>query len=276
MKCPIASFALVVLLAGLASPLVQGQSTRPITEHGLEQSLRLGGLKEAELISVIDRRGVDFLLDSTTQNQLTAAGASPAVIEAVRTHYKGPDSKIVTAPPAKVPAPIPAAPIAPSPVRSTLPQSPGIYVQRGSVWTPLHQESAEYTAEKVSRVFGKASGGLLKLKGDVNADIAGEHSGTSVPSPSTFLIRMPGGMSATDYLLVHTHGKHDNREFKISAEELRSRDSVDFRIVSISGSALQIEVAQGAGDYAFVDTRTQPATAEAGQKIFLYTFQVAP
>ncbi len=273
-------FARFALLASFAfAPMlclpVPAQTGKPITEKGLESSLKTGGLKDTELIAIVGKRGVDFILSSDLQQRLASAGASPALLEAVRTHYRGPDGDIV------VPPPIPTSRATEraaehAPVRPTLPQAPGIYVQRGGAWVPLHQESAEYLPEGVVKAFGKASGGLLKLKGDVNAEIAGTHSNTSVNSPVVFLIRMAPSLTAGDYLLVHAHEKHDNREFKLSAEILKSKDNVAFRMLDLSGSNLQIEVSQGAGDYAFVDANTQPSHAGEDHKTFLYTFQVAP
>lgn len=270
-------FALVAALvfAPMLSLPVRSQSTgKPITEKGLEDSLKTGGLKDSELVTIIEKRGVDFILDSDLRQRLSAAGASPAVLEAVRTHYHGPDGDMVTPPPMPTSRATERA-AEHSPNRPALPQAPGIYVQRGGAWAPLHQESAEYVPEGVVKAFGKASGGWLKLKGDVNAEIAGTHSNISVNSPAVFLIRMAPGLSANDYLLVHTHEKHDNREFKVSADALKSKDNVSYRLLDLSGSNLQIEVSQGAGDYAFVDANSQPSHADADHKTFLYTFQIA-
>lgn len=273
----IALFLLLFLALGfITSPLGSAQgSTKPITEHGLEQSLRVGALKDPELIALIKKRGVDFILSSDLEHLLIGAGASPAVLEAVRTHYRGPDGDIVTAPPTATSRAAERA-AERTPAKPSLPQAPGIYIQRGTAWVALHQESAEYVPAGMVKAFGKASGGLLKLHGDVNGEIAGSHSNTSAPSPAVFLIRMPVGLSAADYLLVHTHATHDNREFKISADALKSKDNVAFRLLDLSGSNLQIEVSQGAGDYAFVDANTQPSHTEEDHKAFLYTFQLTP
>lgn len=268
----VASLALAPLLAISA---VAQKSAKPITEKGLEDSLKAGGLKDAELIPIIDKRGVDFILSSDLQQRLAAAGASPAVLEAVRTHYHGPDGDIVAPPPVPTSRATERAAERGS-NRPSLPSAPGIYVQRGAVWVPLHQESAEYLPDSMVKAFGKASGGLLKLRGDVNAEIAGSHSSNTVNSPAVFLIRMGPGMTAGDYLLVHAHEKHDNREFKVSADALKSKDNVAYRLLDLSGSNLQVEVSQGAGDYAFVDATTQPSRAPEDHKTFLYTFQIAP
>jgi hypothetical protein len=270
-----ALFLPIALAPLLCLPATAQKSTKPITEKGLEDSLKAGGLKDSELIPIIQKRGVDFILSSDLQQKLAAAGASPAVLEAVRTHYHGPDGDIVAPPPvATSRATERAAEHAPN--RPVLPSAPGVYVQRGATWMPLHQESAEYVPEGMVKAFGKASGGLLKLRGDVNAEIAGTHSNTSVNSPAIFLIRMSPGLTAGDYLLVHTHERHDNREFKVSADGLKSKDNVAFRLLDLAGPNLQIEVSQGVGDYAFVDSSNQPSRAPEDHKIFLYTFQIAP
>lgn len=276
MKCLTRRPCVLLLLAFLLAPLLSAQSsTRPITEKGLEASLRTGGLKDAELVGIIQKRGVDFLLDVETEHALTNAGASGTILDAIRTNYRGPDSRMVTTP-ATTPANLhPAAP-PPAPARTTLPSAPGIYVQHGGVWAPLQRESAEYVPAGLSKAFGKASGGLVKLKGDVNGEIAGTHSATTVTSPATLLIHMHPGASASDYLLVHAHNVHDNREFKISAENFRSKDSISYRLLDLTGANLQIEISQGAGDYAFVEASSQPSRTEDDHKTFLYTFQITP
>ncbi len=261
----------------LSCPRAEAQgSDKPITEHGLTEALRLHGLKNSELVSILEKRGVDFVVTDEIQRQLVSAGATPEVIDAARNNFRGvvaPSTESVapvrTTPP---PAPKPT-PSNPGGTQST--QANGVYVKKGGSWVALHQESTEYQSAAFGKALSKA-GGLLKLHGEVTAEIPGAHSSTEIQSPASFLIRMPSGLTANDYMLVHLHPKHDNREFKIAAENLKSKDDVGFRTVQLSGNELQIEVSQGAGDYAFVSRRNQPSMVDESQRTFLYTFQVAP
>lgn len=91
--------AAVLMLLCASAAVVAQESTKPITEKGLMGALTIGGLKSKELAEIIDRRGVDFALTKELEQQLRDAGATPEVIEAVRTHYHPPEGMV------SVPAP---------------------------------------------------------------------------------------------------------------------------------------------------------------------------
>jgi len=64
-------------------------STKPITLKGLKDAIKIGGLKDSELIGQIQSRGVDFVLTPQLADTLRGLGASAAVIQAVGANYRG-------------------------------------------------------------------------------------------------------------------------------------------------------------------------------------------
>ena len=90
MKARIAAFLSVVILltAFCAAPgQAAQQHAAPIKKKGLLDALGTGGLSAAELIELIGQRGVNFRLAYDDEEELRNAGASPAVLEAIRKHY---------------------------------------------------------------------------------------------------------------------------------------------------------------------------------------------
>jgi hypothetical protein len=76
---------LAVLLPGVAA----GQSNKPIGLDGLCESLKIGGLSNAELADIVKQRGVSFELTTEREATLKAAGAQTVLIDAVRANYRG-------------------------------------------------------------------------------------------------------------------------------------------------------------------------------------------
>ncbi|MDT4955692.1 MAG: hypothetical protein QOJ02_3830 [Acidobacteriota bacterium] len=74
---------------------------RPLRKEQLIQALRVGGVSSSEYVKRIRERGVDFELTPAIEKELRAAGASSAVIEAIRANYR---------PPVSLPTPNPTPP----------------------------------------------------------------------------------------------------------------------------------------------------------------------
>lgn len=75
----------------LSNSSAQGKkptSKEPISQKGLLDALHIGGLSTKALIQQIRTRGVAFELTAQVETELRAAGAKPAVIDAVRTNYR--------------------------------------------------------------------------------------------------------------------------------------------------------------------------------------------
>jgi membrane-associated protease RseP (regulator of RpoE activity) len=64
------------------------QSKKPITQKGLMDALRIGGLTTAEIVREVERYGVDFDLTKQIEFELVSVGAKPEVIKAVRQNYR--------------------------------------------------------------------------------------------------------------------------------------------------------------------------------------------
>ncbi len=243
-----------------------GSDTKPITLKGLEDALKIGGLKDSELISQIQTRGVDFILTPQITDALKGLGASAAVIKAVGANYRG------SAAPNVNPPPPPPPPMVPTPYHATAgyPSAPGIYFKQGGAWTRLQQESVTWHSglAKNLRVF---THGMVNT--EATGDMPGAHSATSVHDPASFIIWPPNGLTIGNYLIVHLHGKKDDREFKISMGQLHSEDQVDFRPAKVNNSLFEVDFSQGQGDYAFVTSRDVP-TGQSANDSFLFTFQI--
>lgn len=83
-------FGLILFFLLSASPEpVFGQYTgSPVKKDLLLRELRSKQLQTRDIIQVINESGVDFKLTPLLQNKLVAAGARPAVIEAVKNNYR--------------------------------------------------------------------------------------------------------------------------------------------------------------------------------------------
>jgi hypothetical protein len=101
---------LVALLAigVLAQAQTSTGSAKPISQEGLTQALRIGGLSTAELVEIVSKRGVAFPVTDAVESSLRAAGASSTLIDAVRENYRAPGAAVVDSP-----APTPASQMPP-------------------------------------------------------------------------------------------------------------------------------------------------------------------
>ncbi len=61
---------------------------KPVSQQGLSEALRIGGLTTEELIQIIEKRGVSFQLTREVEADLRAAGAEPGLLAAVRANYR--------------------------------------------------------------------------------------------------------------------------------------------------------------------------------------------
>lgn len=274
----VSTMAATALLLLCVSPSTPAQeSTRPISEKGLVSALTIGGLAPQELVDIIGRRGVDFLMNPDVEQQLRAAGATSAVIEAVRAHYHsagGNDSaeSPAAAPPRPSEVSIAAPHGSPAGGTASLPGDPGVFYRDGASWTPLRPESATWHHEGLMHDLSKGSGGLLHA--ELTGEVAGTHSPITMHSPASFLIHTAKGALLQDYLLVHLHEKHDNRNFKVALGGTNSKDAVDFRAAKISDQVYEIDFTQGTGDYAFFTRSVIPVDKNSARDGQLLTFRI--
>jgi hypothetical protein len=228
---------------------------------------------------------------------VTTIGASPGkydtsadALTALRN--AGADSKVISAvlmKSAPGPPPAPAAPI-------TLPDPPakaagpawklppgvdgiGVYFQaRDESWKPVLPEPVTKKAGGV--VKSVATEG--KIKGDVNAIVAGSSSQLTLTLPASFILYTPEGRSPSEYLLLRFHAHLKNREFRLETggEFHRSndeaRDTVDFSTKQLGPRVFEITLGRelGAGEFGFLppnDARDLGSDAGYGK---MYTFSV--
>ena len=97
--------ALFLAVSGAAQTAPESDA-KPISQQGLTEALRIGGLSTPELIQIIEKRGVAFQLTSEVEHSLIAAGATSPLLAAVRAHYRPPAS-VQPAPTTPTPAPVP-------------------------------------------------------------------------------------------------------------------------------------------------------------------------
>jgi hypothetical protein len=95
MRTRILGTALIVLFVVLASGKAQTppeSEAKPISQPGLTKALQIGGVPTAELIQIIEKRGVAFQLTDEIERDLRAAGATPELLATVRANYRPPAS----------------------------------------------------------------------------------------------------------------------------------------------------------------------------------------
>jgi hypothetical protein len=259
-----------ILLFSIPPALRGQQPAKPITEKGLVTALTIGGMESQELVDIIDRRGVDFALTTEVENQLRSAGATDAVIAAVRAHCRQPSggqtSVADSSPAASAEAPSPAF----SSDSSSIPNQPGVFYRNGASWIQLRPEAATWHHEGLVHDLNK--GGLIHA--EISGQIAGNHSPITMHSPASFLIRTTNGAMLHDYLLVHLHEKNDNRNFKVSPGGKGSKDAVDFRPAKISDEVYEIDFTQGTGEYAFFTRSIIPGGKNEAHDGQVLTFRI--
>ncbi|HEY1946150.1 MAG TPA: hypothetical protein VGG97_04035 [Bryobacteraceae bacterium] len=83
-------FLIATLGLLLSSILAPGQTSnpKPITKNGLTRALQIGGLSQKELVEQVTHRGVDFSINPEIEADLSHAGATPALLQAVRENYR--------------------------------------------------------------------------------------------------------------------------------------------------------------------------------------------
>ncbi|HYL99766.1 MAG TPA: hypothetical protein VEZ90_12485 [Blastocatellia bacterium] len=85
-----AMFAGALALAGAVTAAVKPQtsSQRPINEARLVNALKVNGLSEADLVALIESRGVDFEVTDHVAADIKKAGGSAAIIAACKANYR--------------------------------------------------------------------------------------------------------------------------------------------------------------------------------------------
>ena len=78
-----------VALAGvLLWASVCAQTPKPVDKKAILEALQIGGLTQNELVNFVRQRGVDFQPAPADEAQLKKAGASPALLAAIKNSYR--------------------------------------------------------------------------------------------------------------------------------------------------------------------------------------------
>ena len=102
-----------------SSYLFSAQANKPLTFTGLVDALRMHGLTNTELTSIVNSRGVDFQLTPERSTELKSAGADAPLLAAIAAAYRGPQiSKTKVPQPTSTTQPTPATPIKPATANS--------------------------------------------------------------------------------------------------------------------------------------------------------------
>ena len=80
--------ACLLILTVAATPLFAQFKGAPVKKERLVRALRSRQLQTADIVTIINRNGVDFRLTPETRKLLVAAGARPQVIEAVSSNSR--------------------------------------------------------------------------------------------------------------------------------------------------------------------------------------------
>lgn len=217
------------------------------------------GMSDSIVISAIDSQPAHFSLTANDLIALKQAGVSDAVMAAM----------IAKNSPA-APAPTTATPPA-----GEYPADIGVYYMQKGAYTELQPE-----------VVNTKTGGFLKslatdgiVKGDINGNIQGEHSPTSITSPLEFLIVARDGDDPIEYQLLRLHAKSKYREFRsvtggvFHASTGASRDAVAFKSTKVASQTYKITLAAplAPGEYGFLPPGafTSRNLASSGK---MYTF----
>jgi hypothetical protein len=90
-RAPLVALAVIVAALLFSAPAQMQSAKKPITRKGLIESVKINGLSTAELVQIIQRRGVDFEMTADAEQELRSVGARPEIIETARANYRAPE-----------------------------------------------------------------------------------------------------------------------------------------------------------------------------------------
>ncbi len=205
------------------------------------------GLSEDLVVSMVNNQPGNYSLTADDVIALKQAGVSDKIIAAMVA--RGPATSI------------------PSPGASPLPATPTMATQPTVIEVGVYYRKADQWIEVLPEVVNWKTGGAVKnlaslgvVKKDVNGNIPGPRSHTSVAQPAEFAIYMPEGVSITEYQLIRLRAKEDYREFRtmtggvFNQKSGAMRDMVEFEGKKISGRLYSVRLPESLdpGEYGFI------------------------
>lgn len=206
-------------------------------------------------------------------------------------HNAGADSKVISAvlmksrpgppPPPANPA---SSPDAPKPAQPAWKMPPGVdgigvYFKVGDEpWKPVLAETV--TRKAAGTVMSMATAG--KLKGDVNAIVMGASSPLTLPLPANFLLYVPDGASASQYVLLrfYVHDKfrvfHLEKGGQFHRSNSEAIDQVGFSSTQLGPRVFEITLGRelGKGEYGFLAPNDAGDLESSAGRARMYTFSV--
>ncbi len=204
------------------------------------------GLSEDLIVGMVNNQPGNYSLGADDVIALKQAGVSDKIIAAIVAKGATP-----TAPSPGVP-PSPTAAQAPQPTVIEV----GVYYRKASQWIEVLPEVVNWKTG--GAVKNLASLGVVKK--DVNGNIPGPHSRTSVGRPVEFAIYMPEGVAITEYQLIRLRAKDDYREFRTMTGGVFNqkggamRDMVEFEGKKIGNRLYSVSLPESLepGEYGFI------------------------
>ncbi len=239
-------------------------------------------VSENMIAAKIRRNNVAF---DPTPDELIAlkkAGASDGLMDVLTDPSK---SYTPPAAPSATPVPDPKpAPTAASAPPTSGPASPleiGVYIKKGTDWMELRPEIVNWKTG--GTIKSLASAGVVKK--DLNGNIEGPSSRSSVKTPLEVLIITPEGVAAEEYQFLRLRVNKDYREFRsvtggiLNQRGGAMRDLIPFEAKKISSRNYLIVVPAsiGAGEYGFLppgaggSSTTNAVSSQYGK---MFTFHV--
>jgi hypothetical protein len=215
-------------------------------------------LSDTVIIDEIQKSKCEF---STTPDDLIALkkdGVSDAVIAAMTEAGSAPSGH--------------AVPVARGAARDI-----GVYYKHEGAWTTVPPEVVDWK-----------TGGVLKshftlgvVKGDINGEIHGGHSQTTITIPASFLVVVPEGAYITEYQLIHLHDHKSGREFRTVTGGVfhvsggAMRDAIPFESQKVGDRTFEVTLhGLARGDYGFLPAASSPTRQEMATVGAMYTFRV--
>jgi hypothetical protein len=267
------SLAAALVLMAIA-PLFYAQE---VMNNASVIKLLKAGLSDDLIVNTINASPGKYDTSGDGLTALRDAGADSKVIAAV----------LMKSAPGPPPPPAPPITLHDAPSTDTEPafkmpagvDSVGVYFQgRNQSWKPV-------LAEAVTRKAGGAVKSIAtegKIKGDVNAIVMGSSSQLSLTLPASFIVYMPDGSSASQYLLLRFHAHLKNREFhlekggELHRSSNEARDSIDFTSKPLAPRVFEITLGRelGKGEYGFLAPNDADDLSSSTGRSKMYTFSI--
>lgn len=227
----------------------------------------------------VKKNGVPFDLSPEQLVAFKKAGASDSLIEVLMD-----PSKTYSPPPVVTPSIADPKPASPAP-RVVEAQKPaldiGAYLRKDGQWMEVPPEIVNWKTGGTLKSLGTA--GIVKK--DLNGNIDGPSSKTSVKTPLEILIVTPEGVAAEEYQFIRLRLNKDYREFRsvtgglLNQRSGSMRDLIPFEAKKIESRHFLIVVpaSLGAGEYGFLPPGaggTSTTSAVSSQYGKMFTFHI--